>query len=214
MSKVYKIFFITRANRRLFFVLPFLAIIFCMSSANAQTSVTAQITVSVTVAQPSPPPDLPDFQTWFESFFGGSTQSHEVTSTSDYDGDGHLDYLEYYAGTDPTDGASRLNIATVELSREDAEITWTSVPDDNNDPPKEPGNRFYRIFRCGPDALGILVDSNATISSLQSEGSVTDLGEVNSDGETTSYTDVGAKSQFPLFYRVFLSKPEPQSPTP
>ncbi len=210
---MHNISFITRVNQILFSAFPFLVIALFASSANAQSSVKAQIIVSVTVGEPLPPPELPDFQTWFEGFLGGNNpQNHQVTSTSDYDGDGQLDFLEYYAGTDPTDGSSRLNVANVEVSGDDAVITWTSVPD--TDSTEEPGNRFYRIFRCGPDALGTLVDSNATISSLQSESSITDLGEVSSDGETTSYTDVGARSQFPLFYRVFLSKPEPQVPNP
>lgn len=209
--------FITRASQRLLLAFPFLAIALCTPSANAQSSFKAQITVSVTIGEPSAP-ELPDFQAWFEDFLGGTNpQNYQVTSTSDYDGDGQLDYLEYYAGTNPTDGASRLNIANVELSGDNARITWTSVPD--TDPPEEPGNRFYRVFRCGPDDLIYLASPDATIESLDNLISspnapslISLAGEIPSDGETTSYTDVDVKSQFPLFYRVFLSKPEPQLP--
>ena len=116
--------------------------------------------------------------------------------------------LEYYAGTNPTDGASMLKIENVELSGNDAEITWTSTASVDPEP------RKYRIFRSGPDALGVLADSDATILSLQGEALITDPGEVESMGATTFDTDANVKSQFPLFYRVFLAKPEPQMPNP
>lgn len=191
--------------------MPFVFLLVVLSVSLASTrafAVEAQIKVSVTVGESSSP-ELPDFQEWFERFFGGSNpENHQVTSTSDYDGDGQLDYLEYYAGTNPTDGASMLKIENVELSGNDAEITWTSTASVNPEP------RKYRIFRSGPDALGVLADSDATILSLQGEALITDLGEVESMGATTFDTDANVKSQFPLFYRVFLSKPEPQVPNP
>lgn len=180
-----------------------------------QTSLKAQITVSVTVGsvQPSPIP-----QDWIDSFFGAN---YQVTSTSDYDSDGQFDYLEYYAGTDPTDGASRLKVTSTELSGNDAIIIWKSTPDSEDDPPEAPGNRFYRLFRCGPNDLNYLASSGATIESLDElianppndESSLISLGgEILSEGETTSYTDANVRNEFPLFYRVFLSKPEPQLP--
>ena len=186
------------------------AFILLTSHLAAQASTKDILTVSLIVGEPQA---APDFQNWFNSFFETTPPNHEITPTSDYDGDGQFDYFEYFAGTDPTDGSSKLKIIETFLSGEDAEIVWSSVP--NSSQPMAPGNRFYRVFRCGPDSLGNLADPNATIEILQSNNSIVELtesAEIASQGETTSYTDVNAKSQFPLFYRVFLSKPQVQQP--
>ena len=190
------------------FVLIF--VLFALSTPNlsAQTSVTAKITVSVVVGS-SPNSSIPS--SWIDSFFGDIDPNYEITSTSDYDGDGQFDYLEYYAGTDPTDGASGLRIIESTLSGNDAVISWTSTDDIDPEP------RKYRVFRSGPEALGILAAPNATIDQLSSSPDIASLEldnqlEIPSNGATTTYTDLDVKDDFPLFYRVFLSKPEPQAP--
>jgi hypothetical protein len=181
----------------------------CASNLNAQTSAIAKITVSVTIGAPQTSP-IP--QLWVDQFFGDIDPNYVVTSISDYDGDGQFDYFEYYAGTDPTNGASGLKIVESILFGNDAEITWTST--DSTDP--EP--RKYRIFRSGPEALGILAAPDATIEDLSLNTNITSLElngelEINSAGDKTTYTDENVKDDFPLFYRVFLSKPEPIEPT-
>ena len=178
------------------------------SNLGAQEPVIAKITVSVTVGSPQAP-SIP--QSWIDDFFEAIDPNYKITSTSDYDGDGQFDYFEYYAGTDPTNGASGLKIVESTLSGNDAVITWTST--ESTDP--EP--RKYRIFRSGPEALGILSASDATIEGLSSDSNITSLElngqlEINSGGEVTTYIDSNVKNNFPLFYRVFLSKPEPQTP--
>ena len=175
---------------------------------DASELVTAQISVSVTIAS-STPASIP--QDWVESFFSSIDPDYAVTATSDYDGDGLDDYEEYYAGSDPTNGSSGLQVMSTVLSGDDVTILWSST--ESTDP--EP--RKYRIFRCGTDALSDLADPNTTISDLQNSPSITELtalGEIDSQGTSTSYTDTNAKSLFPLFYRVFLSQPEPQAPSP
>lgn len=175
---------------------------------NAQALATTRIKVSVIVGS-SPNSSIP--QSWIDLFFGTLDPNYKITSTSDYDGDGQFDYFEYYAGTDPTDGASGLKIIESTLSGNNADITWISSES------AEPEPRTYRIFRSGPEALGALAASDATIEQLSSDPDITSLEsdgqlEINSDGETTTYTDLDVKDNFPLFYRVFLSKPEPQAP--
>ena len=169
-------------------------------------SISKKLSVSVTVGAPQISAPL-TLEEWTESYFGGG---YNVTSNSDFDGDGHFDYLEYYAGTDPTDGASRLQIADTTLEGEDAVITWSPTSEADG------FDRTYRIFRSVPDALGILADPDATLDELttfaEENASITNLGDISSKGNATSYTDKNVRNQFPLFYRVFLSQPIPEAP--
>ena len=180
---------------RVSFALLFLTSV--ASSVYAQESITKQIVVTATVRE-SIPLNLED---WVVYYFG---DNNNFSAESDFDGDGHLDYLEFYAGTDPTDGASKLKIAETTLSGNDVIIKWSPTPN----------GRKYRIFRGGPNALGALTDPQATIDSLQGNSNVTELTEeeIDSGGLSTSYTDVNASDSFPLFYKVILSSPEPQIP--
>jgi hypothetical protein len=167
---------------------------------DAQDPVTAKITVSVTVGSPSPD-DLDD---WVVFYFGSD---YDFSAESDFDGDGCLDYLEFYAGTDPTDGASKLQIIETTLSGNDVTIKWAPTANGDNI------SRKYRVFCGGPDALGLLTDPEVTIGNLQASPNVDELAEVNSQGFTTSYIDPGASDKFPLFYKVILSQPVPQVPS-
>jgi hypothetical protein len=194
--------------RKIVFVSAFfLSLSLLPLEVSAQTSITRPITISLTVGEPLVSPIIP--QNWINNFFG---DSYEVTLTSDFDGDGHFDYLEYYAGTYPTDGASKLKIAEATLDEnDDMEITWFSPTDE------EPSRRSYLIFRSGPDGLSALASPNATIQSLDENP---DVILINDEGNpvpasltesTTSYTDSTAGNDLPVFYRVFLFEPNEQT---
>ena len=142
-----------------------------------------------------------EIQNWFNGFENApNSGNYIVTNSSDYDGDGQLDYLEYYAGTDPTDGTAFLKTLMPEFIIGRPVIFWDSSASD------VPESRVYHVFRCGPDGLNVLANPNASIASLQSQSSIiTDLGEVNSQGTITSLVDSDSDiNDFPLFYRVFL----------
>lgn len=181
-----------------------LCLAFSALGVHAETSVTAKILVSVTIVEaPTPPPD--NLEEWVVYYFG---EDNNFSAESDFDGDGYLDYLEFYAGTDPTDAASKLKITETTLSGNDAIIKWAPTSNGDNT------SRKYLIFRGGPNALSALANPQATVQSLRTNSNITELAEVDSDsqGSTTSYTDSNVKSQLPLFYRVILSQPVPQVP--
>ena len=195
----------TLGKHRVAFALLFLTSITSGVYAQSIGSVgTDEIIVTATVGEriPAPPDNLEE---WVTYYFGND---NNFSAESDFDGDGHLDYLEFYAGTDPTDGASKLKITETTLSGNDVIIKWSPTPNG------EDFIRKYRIFRGGPDALGALTDPQATIQSLRGNENITELTdtEIDSGGFSTSYTDVGARDNFPLFYKVILSDPEPQVP--
>lgn len=211
------------------------------SSLNAQTSVTAPITVSVTVGAPQASitflgrasvafdePQAPiimeerqasvtfdepqspiTLEEWASVNF---EENYDFNDSSDYDGDGQFDYYEYYAGTDPKDGASHLKIIETTLSGNDAIITWAPTPTEDGIA------RKYRVFRSGPDALSILAAADATIENLSANPDITSVEsddgevEISPKGDEISITDKDVKDDFPLFYRVFLSQPIPVVP--
>ena len=193
-------------NRRCIAAFALLFSILLVSKVTAQDSATAKILVRATIGEPTqvPPDNLEDW----EIFYFGS--GYDLSAESDFDGDGHPDYLEFYAGTDPTDGASMLKITETILEENNVVIKWTSAMKSNGDP------RKYLIFRGGSDALGVLTDPATTIEDLQGNSGVTELAEVPSQGSVTSYTDPdnpnNPRDPFPLFYKVFLSQPVPQVP--
>ena len=178
--------------------------------AQAATTQTLRLSTTVVSAQTTP-----DFQSWFDGFFESNPPVYTITSTSDYDGDGQFDYLEYYAGTDPTDGTSQLKMVAPVLSGENALISWTSSTFNLS-----LGEvRRYHLFRSNSSGLSTLAASGATISSLLGENDVDNLGVVDAaqGSAVTTYEDdgddgTGVSSEFPLFYRVFLSQPQPQAP--
>jgi hypothetical protein len=166
------------------------------ASGTTEDSATAQIVVTVMIGpSPSsiPPSTLPEWVI----FYGLSTQYSVV---SDFDGDGHFDIEEFFAGTDPTDRSSKLKILVTALSGNDAILTWGPTSNGDNI------SRKYRIFSCNADALGALASRQATIEDMVANPDITDLAEVASQGLTTSYRITDAKEDFPVFYRVFLSE--------
>lgn len=176
--------------------------------SSVQASVMTTIELSVTVNRPNSS-SIP--QSWIDDFFGNVDPNYEVTPTSDYDGDGQFDYFEYFAGTDPTNGASSLKIIESTLQGNDAVIVWISTKSIDPEP------RTYRAFRSGSEGLSALAAPDATIEQLSLDPDITSLElngqlEINSSGETTTYIDLNVRNDFPLFYRVLLSKPEPKTP--
>jgi hypothetical protein len=74
---------------------------------------------------PSPTGDgIPD--TWMTSYFGSPNPAAGANrgANQDFDGDGLSNFLEYQLRTDPTDGASRLRIASFGLNS----LQWEAKP--------------------------------------------------------------------------------------
>ena len=168
-------------------------------SISRKLTVSAVVGVAIEVSEA--------IQNWFHDYENApDSGSYTVTNYSDYDGDGQLDYLEYYAGTDPTDGTDFLKTLSPEFINGTPVISWDSSASDDPEP------RVYHIFRSGSDGLSVLAHPNASISALQTNFPlIIDLGTVNSQGTITSFVDSSSDiDDFPLFYRVFLAKPEPQ----
>ena len=67
--------------------------------------------------------DLPD--AWEQSNFGDLTQ----TGSSDFDGDGQSNILEYLAGTDPTDPAKSFSLQSPSLVDGQFSFTFEALPD-------------------------------------------------------------------------------------
>ncbi len=63
---------------------------------------------------------------WRVQYFGGTGLTTNVLScaASDFDGDGLSNLQEYLAGTNPTNGASRLALISIALRTNDVLITW------------------------------------------------------------------------------------------
>ena len=82
---------------------------------------------------------LPDW--WERVYFGNPTAAGR---NADTDADGHGNYAEYIAGTDPTDSAS---VFSINLHRDgnNTVLRWSSVHD-----------RTYSIWRAGDGALSLL----------------------------------------------------------
>lgn len=105
---------------------------------------------TVTISRPDSDSDgIPD--PWERLFFGNLTRA---TTTTDKDGDGVIDRLEYFAGTDPADGASLLKITAQSYNPAltQATLTWTIVP-----------TRNYRVEHDS-DLLGIWTDATGSFT--------------------------------------------------
>ena len=105
---------------------------------------------TVTINRPDADSDgIPD--PWERLFFGNLTRA---TSTTDKDGDGVIDRLEYFAGTDPGNAASLLKITAQSYNPAltQATLTWTIVP-----------TRNYRVEHDS-DLLGIWTDATGSFT--------------------------------------------------
>lgn len=167
-----------------------------VSVAKAMTSVIAIVEMPQT-SEPVPP-------IWRNQFSFPS--SYTITTESDFDSDGLPDYLEYYAGSDPTDGTSLLKIVETNVIGDDIFISWLSSTSNF------PASRQYILFRSGEGHLSDLANAS-TISELENNPGITKIGPIDADQlyDVTSYTDPDLVDQTPLFYRIFLSQPLPTS---
>ena len=127
----------------------------------------------ITVAGPLTP-----FQTW-QVFYFGSTTNAAAATEADPDNDGMSNWVEFLAGTDPTNGASALRITSITQEDNDLRITWT----------------------MGSGRTNVLQQAD----SLNGSGTFTDAFTVLTVGSVTNYLDVGAATSAPVrYYRVRL----------
>lgn len=111
----------------------------CIVTAGKETSVTGIYTV-VTTPRGTP--------YWWMANYGISPNDN--ADTSDDDHDGHAAYMEYVAGTDPTNALSVLKMVDVNRSTPgQVEIAWSSV-----------SNRFYDVLVSTNLALGFSAYTN------------------------------------------------------
>ena len=180
------------------------SVVFGLSSLFAEKISVSKATTEVSAFVEMPQTDEPVPLYWRSLF--SFPEDYTISSTSDFDQDGLLDYLEYYAGTDPTNGASLLKIAETLVDDNDLIIRWASSPSES------PESRKYILFRTGAENLGDLVNA-ISIEELENNSNFLKIGPLNSSPseEVTEYTDYGAAEFLPLFYRVFLSQPLPLS---
>jgi hypothetical protein len=115
---------------------------------------------------------IPDW--WEIMYFGGATNA----SPEDDDDDDHVSTLdEYYAGTNPTNGASYLMVVMSPLNSAGPVIIWPSY-----------SNRIYELHRSTNQA------SMNDFIVLQ--------GNIPASVPLNSYTDTTATAEGPQFYRV------------
>jgi len=174
-----------------------------MGSANpAPVKVTLRLTIGDS-------PNLPSVPTnWVDQYLPGQT----ITWNSDYDNDGMADYLEYYAGTNPSDGASGLKVVGLGMSDGLVELFWTSSSSEL------PERRRYKVFSADADALSVLTNPNYRLQDYEEladnpgSSGIFYVGEQSADsnGTTTSILDDGLEVGVARFYRVFLSYPVPE----
>lgn len=113
---------------------------------------------------------------WKQQFFGSLT-SPSAADTADPDGDGVPNWMEFLAGTSPTDGASKLHFTGVESQvvngQRQASLHWLTAP----------GIAYEVQWSASP-----------------SGGTWNVLGTVSGDGTVTAYTDSSAGSG--RYYRL------------
>lgn len=176
-------------------IIFFLAASYCLKAQEVVASEAITVSAKFVYSEPVP-------SEWKGRF--SFPEGYNIDLVSDFDHDGLLDYLEYYADTDPTDSSSKLQIVDTQVQGNNLVISWTSSANDN------PESREYTIFRAGADNLGILVNARS-IEDLQDISGVEEIGPIGADsGPITTYPDIGAAASTPLFYRVFLSQPLPK----
>ena len=121
---------------------------------------------------------LTPFQRWQVAYFG-STTNPDAAPDADPDGDGMSNWAEFLAGTDPTNSASALRIASIAVETSDLRITWTT----------------------GSGRTNVLQRA----AGLGGANSFTDICTVLTCGSATNYLDLGAATNASgWFYRVRL----------
>ena len=74
---------------------------------------------------------LTPFQTW-QIYYFGSTNDPSATPDADPDGDAQNNWIEFLAGTDPTNSASSFRITGIATEADDVRVTWFSGADRTN----------------------------------------------------------------------------------
>ena len=201
-----------KSNKLLFFLL----LIVDPRSGFGETPVDNKILmVSTTVAPVHFDTDsdtMPD--DWERMFFGQDLTIATREPPSDSDSDGIPDYLEYYCGTDPLDGASRLRITEFSGFNENGEfvVEWTSSTEtwDGLLLLSDSKPRSYKVF--SGDSVGDLLSIDNFDTVLPPPGSPAVLGEVsaNPSDDFTIFIDTEDLSgKERKFYQVILSFPLP-----
>ncbi len=180
------------------------SVLFGTLCVNAEMVSVSKATTEISVTVEMPQPDEPVPSEWKEQF--SFPDDYIISTESDFDLDGIPDYLEYYAGTNPIQGSSRLKIADTRVDVEDTVTSWFSSSS------SDPEARKYVLFRSGEGNLADLVNATS-IDELRDHPAIIELGPVDAadPGEITEYRDEGVVDLLPLFYRVFLSHPLPPS---
>jgi hypothetical protein len=76
------------------------------------------------------------WEQWRMQYFG-CTNCPQAAAMADADGDGQNNWVEFLAGTDPTDSRSALRIVAINSSGSDTRVFFTSV-----------GGKYYSLERC------------------------------------------------------------------
>lgn len=118
---------------------------------------------------------LPDW--WELDHFGHIGVDPNV----DADGDGQSNYGEFVAGTDPSNRASSLHVATTTAAGGDFQVTWSSVP----------GKTYTVQYTQDLTTPWLTLQPNVPASA----------------GATTSWLDTTATGQTRRFYRVLVLPP-------
>lgn len=108
------------------------------------------------------------------TYFTNLTRS----GTGDLDGDGQSDLAEFFAGTNPADPASLLNVTTASSNPSGMVISWAAVS----------GKRYRVQYKAG-----LTVPAWYDLA-----------GDVTAVGNSASKTDPGATSTPKRFYRILL----------
>ncbi len=126
------------------------------------------------------------FQCWQLQYFG-CTNCPQAAASADPDGDGQNNMAEFLSGTDPTNNASALRVASAVRQGNDVLITWTTA--------RCPHQRGAG-YRNGDGNGGYATN----FTDLSGPIVITGSGDA-----TTNYTDIGGATNVPSrFYRVRL----------
>lgn len=173
-----------------------------VSTAIAPLKVSLRVNLGVAVDAPAVPAP------WVNNYF----PEHTVTWDSDFDNDGMLDYMEYYAGTIPDDGTSFLKINSLDVAGDAVTITWASSPS------LDPEGREYIVYSAEGGALSQLINPELTLSDYETLAQNPEVSGINRVGSQaaatgaveTSIVHQGVGLESGRFYRVFLVKPLPE----
>lgn len=137
-------------------------------------------------------------------------EDYPITWESDFDSDGMVDCMEFYAGTDPANGRSLLKINGLVVTEDKVTITWASTRS------TDPARREYIVYGANAQGLDSLLDASLSLQQVDELSFIPTSGVVfvgrklasESDDETSIEHDV-SQLGLPQYYRVFLTQPLP-----